>query len=112
HRLEDPGGLTDPVRDADDRDLGFTAIMRDTGDDRLLHGTSLLRLGDPGAVLVRKRRSYMHSYVLPSGVLDTAEVQDLGATGGHLQHLLITDRGDPARGRHDPRVGGEDAVHV
>ena len=54
----------------------------------------------------------MDGHVVAAGVLDAAQVQDLGARGGHLQHLLGGDAVELAGGRHDPRVGGEDAVDV
>ena len=62
--------------------------------------------------LSREGRADVHRHVLAAGVLDAAQVQDLGAVGGHLQHVLVADLGDLPRARHDPRVGGEDAVHV
>ncbi len=34
---EDPGGLTDLVGNADNRDLCLTTVLRYAGDDRLLH---------------------------------------------------------------------------
>ena len=36
-RLEDAGRLAELVGHADDRDLGLAAVVRDAGDDRLLH---------------------------------------------------------------------------
>ena len=50
--------------------------------------------------------------VVAAGVLDAPQVQHLRPAGGHLEHLLVGDARQPARGRHDPRVGGEDAVDV
>ena len=54
----------------------------------------------------------MDSYVLAAGVLHAPQVEDLGPAGRHLQHLLVADLGDLPRAGHDPRVGGEHAVHV
>ena len=45
-------------------------------------------------------------------VLDRADVQDLGAVGRELEHLLARDVRQLLRFRHDARVGGEDAVDV
>ena len=61
---------------------------------------------------VEKLRPYVDRQVVAAGVLDAAQVQDLGPARGHLQHLLGRDGGDAAGGRHDPRVGGEHAVDV
>ena len=54
----------------------------------------------------------MDRHVVAAGVLDAPQVQDLGAAGCHLQHLLVGDARDLAGVGHDARVGGEDAVDV
>ena len=54
----------------------------------------------------------MDGHVVAAGVLDAPQVQDLGAAGRHLQHLLGGDAVELAGRRDDPRVGGEDAVDV
>ena len=50
--------------------------------------------------------------VVAAGVLHAPQVEDLGAAGGELEHLLVGDGVELAGGRDDPRVGGEDAVDV
>jgi hypothetical protein len=47
-----------------------------------------------------------------AGELDRADLQDLGAQRGHLQHLLEGDGGQAPGFGHDTRVGGVDTVHV
>ena len=47
-----------------------------------------------------------------AGVLDAPQHEDLGADGGHLEHLLEGDVVELLRVRHDPGVGGVDAVDV
>ena len=47
-----------------------------------------------------------------AGVLDGAQVEDLGAVGGHLEGLLAGDGLDAAGGGDDARVRGEQAVNV
>ena len=111
-RLEDPGRLAHLVGHADDGDLGLAAVVRDAGDDRLLHLASFLELLDPGAVPIGERGAHVHPDVLAPRVLHTAQMQDLGPAGRHLQHLLVADVRDPPRAGHDPRVGGVDAVDV
>ena len=52
-RLEDRGRLAGLVGHADDGDLGLAAVVRDAGDDRLLHRAgppSVVRVDDPGAL--------------------------------------------------------------
>ena len=48
-RLEDPRGDAGLVGHADDGDLRLAAVVRDAGDERLLHGKVLHRSGDHGA---------------------------------------------------------------
>ena len=67
---------------------------------------------DPGAFLLAEGGAHVDGHVVAAGVLDAAQVQDLGARGGHLQHLLGGEPVELAGGGHDPRVGGEDAVDV
>ena len=74
-----------------------------------------LRFGkvhDPGALALRERRAHVHGHVVLPGVLDAAQGQHLRAAGRHLEHLLVGDPGQLPGGRHDPRVGREDAVDV
>ena len=114
-RLEDPGRLTDLVGHPDDGDLGLAPVVRDAGDDGLFHGVPFLGAGgvdDPGALLLGEGRTHVHGHPVAAGVLDAPQVQDLGAAGRHLQHLLVRHPVELAGGRHDPRVGGEDAVDV
>ncbi len=54
----------------------------------------------------------MDRQVVAARVLHAPQVQDLRAAGGHLQHVLVADAGDPPRGGHDPRVGGEHPVDI
>ena len=76
-------------------------------------GSSVLGVGDdPGALLLGEGRADVDRHAVAAGVLDAPQVQDLGAGRRHLEHLLGGDPVELARGRHDPRVGGEDAVDV
>jgi hypothetical protein len=54
----------------------------------------------------------VHGDAVAAGVLDAAQVQDLGAARCHLEHLLVGETVELACGGHDSRVGGEDAVDV
>ena len=44
--------------------------------------------------------------------LDGADLHDLGALLRQLEHLLVADDGQLARGGHEARIGGVDAAHV
>ena len=54
----------------------------------------------------------MDRHAVAAAVLDAAQVQDLGAAGRQLEHLLVGDRVEAAGVGHDARVGGEDAVDI
>ncbi len=54
----------------------------------------------------------MDEHPVTAGVLDGADVEDLRAVGGELQHLLAADPVEFAGERHHAGVGGEDAVDV
>ena len=77
--------------------------------DWLLHRSSFL---NPGALLVRERGAGMNTNTVIARELDRAQHQDLRAGGRHLEHLLVRDRRQLARVRHDARVGGEHARDV
>src|SRR5205823_5861789 len=59
-----------------------------------------------------ERGTHVDRDVVAAGVLHAAQVQDLGATGGELQHLLVGDRVELPGAGHNPWVGGEHAVDV
>ena len=68
--------------------------MGDAGDDGLFHGLVLCWFGhDPGALLLGEGGPDVDGHVVAAGVLDAPQVQDLGAAGGHLEHLLVGDAG-------------------
>ena len=54
----------------------------------------------------------MNTNAVIAGELDRAQHQHLRSRRRHLEHLLVRDRRQLARVRHEPRVGGEDAGHV
>ena len=54
----------------------------------------------------------MNTNAVTAGELDRAQHQHLRPGCGHLEHLLVRDRRQLARVRHDARVGGEDAGDV
>ena len=109
---EDRGGLARLVGNADDGDLDLAAVVRDAADDRVFHGQILHVAGDDGAGLVRERRADVDRDAVPAAVLDAAQMQDLGAAGRELEHLLVRDGVQAPGVRHDARVGGEHTVDV
>ncbi len=106
------GGLARPVRHAVDGDLAFAPVVRDAGDDRLFHREVLHRAGHRGAGELGVGAADVHRDVVAAGVLDAPQHEDLRPAGGELQHLLVGDGVQPPGVGDDPRVGGEDAVHV
>ena len=54
----------------------------------------------------------MDGHLEAARVLDAPQVEDLGAAGGHLEHLVVGDAVDLVRRGDDARVGGEDPVDV
>src|SRR5699024_10840070 len=111
--LEDRRGLSHLIGHTDDGDLGFAPVVGDPGDDRLFHAFAFFDFrNDPGPGLLAERRTHVERNVVLTRVFDTAQVQDLGSAGGHLQHFLVGKLRDTARARHDARIGGEDAVDV
>ena len=113
--FEDRGGRPHLVGDTDDGDLGLAAVVGHARDDGFFHFACLpdLVVGfHPGARFVTEGRTDVDLHVFATRVLDAAQVEDLGAGGGQLHHLLVADLGDPAGARHDPRVGAVDAVDV
>ena len=78
----------------------------------LLGGVVVDAAADDGALELAERRADVDRDVVAAGVLDAPQVQDLGAAGGELEHLLVGDGVELAGRRDDARVGGEDAVDV
>ena len=95
-RVEDACGLTDLVGYADHGDLGLAPVVGDAGDDGCFHGGLLMGLvvdaaRHDRAVQLAERGPHVDRDVIAAGVLDAPQVQDLGATGGELEHLLVGD---------------------
>ncbi len=84
--------------------------MRDSRDDRLLH--QLLLTDDPGSLVAGERRADVDADSVVAGELDRAQHQHLRAGCGQLEHLLVRDRVQLARLRHDAWIGREDALDV
>src|SRR5262249_60293752 len=105
----------DASGDAPDGGLGLAPVARDAGYDRLLHAWPFRPprlIAYPGPRPVAKGGPDMNGDAVPPGVLHAAQLQDLRARRRHFEHFLVLDRRDPPGGRHDPRVGGEDAVPI
>ena len=109
-RGRDPAGDAGRVGHALDRDPGLLGRMRDGGDERLFHG--LLFSDHHGTRLIGEARSAVDPNPVVAGVLDGAQLQDAGAGGRHLEHLLERHDGQLAGVGDDPRVGAEDARDV
>ena len=109
-RVEDGPGDARPVRDGHDRDLGDVPVVGEAADlVALLHERVLL---DERARRVLERAQDLDDDVVDPAELDRADLHDLGALVGELEHLLVADDGQLAGRRHEPRVGRVDAPHV
>ena len=71
-----------------------------------------LLLDDPGSVAVVKRRPDVDGHPGVAGELDRAKHQHARAAGREVEHLLVGDRPQLRRRRHDPGIGRVDAVDV
>ena len=95
-------------------DLRLVAREGDAGDDLLLH--DVLLVADERAKLRVRRivegRAHVEPDLIHHRQFDRAHLQHLGAERSHFQHFLERHFGEPARLRHDARVGRVDAVDV
>ena len=82
----------------------------DAGDHDCFHGFLLGH--DPGPFVVVEARTDVDRHAVLHPELDRADLQHLGAQRRQLQHLLVADAVDLARGADDVGVGGVDAVDV
>ena len=89
HRGRDAG----PVGHLLDRDLGLRGVVRDAGDDRLLHrfidGSSSSVTQVPGAQVKLDRTCTLH--VVVARELDRPQREHPAAGRGHLEHLVERD---------------------
>ena len=67
---------------------------------------------DEGTGTVLEAAAAVDADAVVAGVLDRAQLQDPGAGGRHLEHLLEGDAGELAGVGDDPRVGAVDAGDV
>ena len=85
----------------------------------LFHDLLLVADQRSGRVAVRvdilrpvEARAHEDAHIVHHAELDRAHLHHLGAERSELQHFLEGDLVEPARARHDARVGGVDAVDV
>ncbi len=109
---EDGGGHAGLVRAAGHGHLRLALVVSDPTNDGLFHELCLRNLGDPRTRLRGERGPDVYGDGVAACVLDTAKHQHLGSAGRHLHHFLVGNALDAAGVRHDPRVGGENAVHI
>ena len=96
------------------RDLRLVARKGDAGDDLLFHDILLVANQRAGLRIVRivEGRAHECTDLVRHRELDRAHLQHLGAERGHFQHFLEGDAVEPARLRHDARIGRIDAVDI
>src|SRR6266849_6447664 len=105
-RFEDGGRDAWTVGDADHRDLRHVGFLRDPehslpvfhrhfGDDHRTHA-------------VVEARADVDGHAVQLAYLDRARMYHTRTDRGQLEHLVVADMRELARGFHDARVGGED----
>src|SRR5690606_20552911 len=112
-RPQDLVGDARLVGHAGDGELGFVAREGDAGDDGLFHVLVFLN-GDERALafaIFEAGEDAQLDLVLACE-FDRADLQDLRAEAGHLQHLLEGDGVELAGFGDDARIGGVDAIDV
>ena len=103
------------IGQAEQADLGLVPAVGDSADDPLFHDLFLVAHDGAlarGIARLDKTRQDPQRHLLGHGQLHRPGLQDLGAQGGHLQHLLVGDaRQLPGPGL-DAGVGGVDPIDV
>src|SRR4029077_6451973 len=103
-RLEDGSGDSGAGANTDDGDLRDVLFLCDPA-----HALSVfpryLR-AEPRTDALVEARSNVDGHSIQLTDLHRARMQDLGAAGRELQHLVVLDVGQLARFADDPRVGG------
>ena len=89
-------------------------VVGDAGDQLAFHGIFLQRVlaHDQGAGPILERGEHLQRQIVAHREADRAGLQHLGADRSELEHFLIGDDRQLARARHDPGIGGVDAVDV
>ena len=94
----------------DQGNLRFILVAGHSGDQYIAHAVILL--DQPGAFDIGKRRTDMHRHAVFFRKLDRADLQNLRAGAGELDHLIIGNLAQLARLRTDARIGGKDAFDI
>ena len=80
--------------------LASDDVVRDAGDDRLLHRCHRrVLLGDPGAGRPGEARTHVHAHAVVARELDRPQREHAAAGRGHLEHLVERDARELARRR-------------
>ena len=109
-RVEDRPRDAGSIGDRHDRDLRHVPVVGEPTDlVALLHEGVLL---DERARGVLEGAQDLDDDVVDPAELDCPDLHDLRTLVGELEHLLVADDGELAGGRHQARVGGEDAAHI
>ena len=109
-RGEQLKGNARTVRNLNDRNSNNVVVHRDALNQHFFHFANLLDFG--ARHIAVDARAYFQFYRIFFGHLHRPVVQDVGAAGGQLQHLVVGDLVQLVRVRHNAWVGGVDAVHV
>ncbi|MNS27702.1 hypothetical protein D3C72_596560 [compost metagenome] len=109
-RPEQAGGDARLIRHFEKGHLGLVEVRGHAA--HRLHIFQFVHSLDQGAQAFAEGGADPQKQIELLGVLHRAGVQHLGAEAGELEHLVERDLGQQRGLRHDPRVGGEDAVDV
>ena len=98
------------VRNLDDRDAGDVVVESDPFDKHFFHFANLL---DNGARHIAvDARAHFHLNRIFFRHFHRAVVQNIGAAGGKLEHLVVGNLVELVGIGDDARVGGVYAVHI
>ena len=89
-----------------------SSLARRCPGHRRAEALGIALVDDPGAGRVGERAAHVDRDAIFLGKFDRSRVHDAGAQAGELEHLVVADPVDLPCFRHDPRIGGVDAVDV
>ena len=109
-RLEDRGGDAGPVGNADHCDLRYVAFLGDSS-----HALSVFHryVGDDhGTHAFVEARPDVDRHAVELADLDRPRMNHARAHRGQLEHLVVLDVAELARGFHKARIRSEDSIDV
>ena len=90
-RAENLVGDAGAVWHAQHGDLGFVAVERDAGNDRLFHVVFFLKSNQRALAFFFEAGKHAQFHFVFAGELDRADLQHLGTQARHFEHFLEGD---------------------